>query len=848
MAAMILLSLASLWSVGESSIGSAARAVRELNLEHFSNVIDSVLPLEPVGGRDETLYDHLERDEVVFLDKECARNSSYADHLRRELLLEQRCLHENGNLPGIVEGADYYHFYLQWNSSKAIDCGNGVTIDFEAFCISMIEFEPIVTAVDGGECRAEHIPNEGGAWFFDDIEGDIDDGVYSSPFFGSEQNLIVYVLDTYTLLSHEHFAHIPDGNKQYLGDRNVADGSNHGTHVAGSMVGRHYGVIRDPTVKLKACNCLPGGSGSFSLIEACLVAAKEDLESEQQSNPAARGVINMSLGGSGCSTYLSAVIQQLKAIGGLTVVAAGNSNADACTYSPACLPDVLTVGAYGSSHQRAYFSNFGDCVDAWAPGMEIRSSIATDGQYDEYQGTSMASPIMSGMVGQLLNLNEELTLDAIKDIVADDDHSYPISDCQSAQCAAFTVECAEWDSFSSGTRSPTVTRRPTPMPTSPTSMPSAEPMATISCGQTLTGTVGNSPDSVSHRFVNDAVQSVTFTDCDSSFDPKMFLIDSDGDRIQDRSTNRCDGDDCAAASCSTSYRETFTMSDLAAGSYQVLLTPYNAGGAWSITVQCHAPTESPTPMPPPTISCGQTLTGTVGCSPDSVTRRFVNDQVQSVTFTNCDSTFDPKMFLIDSDGDRIQDRSTNGCDGDDCYDSSCTTYYRETFTMNDLEVGSYDLFLTPYSRGGAWSMTVQCHGPSSSARSISVLPWHSHSDHGHDHDHEHHHDHDHDHDHNHHHNHSHDHSHGGHGHEHSPTARPTTSIAEEAAFAVDMGEWTGKDVVILALVAVNLVTIMAAYCWCSRSEARRCGKGKYMKVVAVADEEDTDLEAVALRQ
>jgi len=767
MAAMILLSLASLWSVGESSIGSAARAVRELNLEHFSNVIDSVLPLEPVGGRDETLYDHLERDEVVFLDKECARNSSYADHLRRELLLEQRCLHENGNLPGIVEGADYYHFYLQWNSSKAIDCGNGVTIDFEAFCISMIEFEPIVTAVDGGECRAEHIPNEGGAWFFDDIEGDIDDGVYSSPFFGSEQNLIVYVLDTYTLLSHEHFAHIPDGNKQYLGDRNVADGSNHGTHVAGSMVGRHYGVIRDPTVKLKACNCLPGGSGSFSLIEACLVAAKEDLESEQQSNPAARGVINMSLGGSGCSTYLSAVIQQLKAIGGLTVVAAGNSNADACTYSPACLPDVLTVGAYGSSHQRAYFSNFGDCVDAWAPGMEIRSSIATDGQYDEYQGTSMASPIMSGMVGQLLNLNEELTLDAIKDIVADDDHSYPISDCQSAQCAAFTVECAEWDSFSSGTRSPTVTRRPTPMPTSPTSMPSAEPMATISCGQTLTGTVGNSPDSVSHRFVNDAVQSVTFTDCDSSFDPKMFLIDSDGDRIQDRSTNRCDGDDCAAASCSTSYRETFTMSDLAAGSYQVLLTPYNAGGAWSITVQCHAPTSSPTPMPS-----------------QEPTSRPTTESSESTEDCECPEGplslewlgWSPSLPLSECQGD---------CDSDtDC--------------QGDLRC--FQDAVPPGCTGSLYhSMADYCYDPTTSSAVKAMV------------------------------------------------AAPDEMAPADEFVDTPSDSWTltmsGQDLVILALIALNMVSIMAAYCLCTRS--RGCGDGKYQVVTLQGD---TDLEEVALRQ
>merc|ERR1719385_502107 len=83
------------------------------------------------------------------------------------------------------------------------------------------------------------------------------------------------------------------------------------------------------------------------------------------------------------------------------------------------------------------------------------------------------------------------------------------------------------------------------------------------------------------------------------------------------------------------------------------------------------------------IECEQTLSGTVGHHPDSVSLRFVNDEVQSVTFTDCDSDFDPKLFLRDSNGEYIQDQSTNNCDGDDCYDSNyCSTSWRETFTMS----------------------------------------------------------------------------------------------------------------------------------------------------------------------
>ena len=122
----------------------------------------------------------------------------------------------------------------------------------------------------------------------------------------------------------------------------------------------------------------------------------------------------------------------------------------------------------------------------------------------------------------------------------------------------------------------------------------SSPIDTIECGQTLTGSVGDNPDSVSFAFVNDAVQDVTFTDCDSGFDPKLFLLDSAGNYIQDQSTNGCDGDDCYDdAYCSTSYRETFTMSDLEEGAYTLLLTPWNSGGDWSVTVYCDSTTNDP---------------------------------------------------------------------------------------------------------------------------------------------------------------------------------------------------------------------------------------------------------------
>ena len=302
-------------------------AERGLNQEHFENVLDISQPLLPIGGRDETLYDHSDHNEVVFLDKECARNESYADHLRRELLLEQRCLFENDHLPGIVNGDNYYHFYLQWNDSNAVDCTQGVVIDFEAFCISFIEYEPILHP-EGYQCSSKGQPEE--SWWMDDITGDFGDtqnDIYSFPTF-DDFNLIVYVVDTYTRLDHDQFAYI--NNKEYLGDTTLADGSlaHHGTLVTGLIVGEDYGVIRDENVKLKVCSfvvCIlylplllfissslyPAGCRNqkdceSSWVEACLIEFGYDLESEQLSaQKKLRAVINMSLGskGSGCARH-----------------------------------------------------------------------------------------------------------------------------------------------------------------------------------------------------------------------------------------------------------------------------------------------------------------------------------------------------------------------------------------------------------------------------------------------------------------------------------------------------------------------------------------------------------------
>ena len=143
------------------------------------------------------------------------------------------------------------------------------------------------------------------------------------------------------------------------------------------------------------------------------------------------------------------------------------------------------------------------------------------------------------------------------------------------------------------------TMAPTSNPTQPTSdptlLPTASPTRNISieCEETVNGSIGDYPDTVYITFINTQIQSVTFTDCDSNFDPKLYLIDSSGDYIQDQSDNNCGGDDCIDWEyCDTEWRETFTMENLAEGMYTLMLRPYNFGGDWSVSIYCRQPSRT----------------------------------------------------------------------------------------------------------------------------------------------------------------------------------------------------------------------------------------------------------------
>jgi subtilisin family serine protease len=163
------------------------------------------------------------------------------------------------------------------------------------------------------------------------------------------------------------------------------DCNGHGTHVAGIIGSKSYGVAK--SVRLHAVQVLDcDGSGTTSDVIAGIDWVRE--------NHAAKSVANLSLGGSK-STALNTAVTALSKSGVFVAVAAGNDNADSCKDSPASAASVEAAAASSSNDTRASFSNYGKCVDIYAPGVNIKSTYQGSTAY--LSGTSMASPFVAGV-------------------------------------------------------------------------------------------------------------------------------------------------------------------------------------------------------------------------------------------------------------------------------------------------------------------------------------------------------------------------------------------------------------------------------------------------------------------
>jgi subtilisin family serine protease len=221
-----------------------------------------------------------------------------------------------------------------------------------------------------------------------------------------------YIIDTGIRFSHAEFGERAQSGFDAVDGGSADDCNGHGTHVSGTVGGATYGVAKAVSlVAIRVLDC--SGGGTWSGVIAGIDWVTADHTAGQ---PA---VANMSLGG-GASTSVDNAVRAMIADGVATAVAAGNGNnggvgQDACRYSPARVAEVMTVGATDQSDVRTSWSNYGNCVDWFAPGRGITSAWHTgDAATNTISGTSMATPHTAGVAALYLQTAPSATSQQVR--------------------------------------------------------------------------------------------------------------------------------------------------------------------------------------------------------------------------------------------------------------------------------------------------------------------------------------------------------------------------------------------------------------------------------------------------
>jgi subtilisin family serine protease len=277
---------------------------------------------------------------------------------------------------------------------------NGFAGAFTDRAIANMRRNPNVTLVEADGVATAVATQEGAIWGLDRVDT-LElrlDTTYNYPATGA--GVTAYVIDT-GIAEHDDFAgRLAPGHNTVRGKNTTDDCNGHGTHVAGTIGGQTYGIAKAVTlVPVRVLDCR--GSGTWSGVVAGIDWVTGDHDAGE------RAVANMSLGGGG-NTSVDTAVNNLVEDGVTVAVAAGNDGKDACNYSPARVPTALTTGATDSTDTRTSWSNFGTCLDLFAPGLSITSTWLKNGT-KTISGTSMATPHVAGAAALLLEQSSGLT-------------------------------------------------------------------------------------------------------------------------------------------------------------------------------------------------------------------------------------------------------------------------------------------------------------------------------------------------------------------------------------------------------------------------------------------------------
>ncbi len=267
--------------------------------------------------------------------------------------------------------------------------------------LETLRADPRVKYIEQDQVMKADATQSGPTWGLDRIDQRNLPLDNSYTYLNTASNVTAYIVDTGINISNTDF-----GGRARVGNDQIGDGKNgidcngHGTHVSGTVGGNRYGVAKGVSlVAVRVLDCQGNGSNSGVIAGVNWVAA----------NAVKPSVANMSLGG-GATQALDDAVTAAVNRGVTFAVAAGNENTNACNSSPARAPSALTVGATTNADARASFSNYGSCLDIFAPGQDITSDwIGSTTATNTISGTSMASPHVAGAAALVLGANPSYT-------------------------------------------------------------------------------------------------------------------------------------------------------------------------------------------------------------------------------------------------------------------------------------------------------------------------------------------------------------------------------------------------------------------------------------------------------